>query len=152
MGPFKMAVYYAMAPGSTNQIFHFLIISLFFMPLTCTYILLLTFSYQIFASFPPGYFRHQSCAPIHDIRTLPTQHIVQVRHRKWSPQFNCKRLPSHWSRAGLHQDHLVGRLFVTMPKMPQYNNKTRNEEGLVKPAFCIVDTGSSCFYQFSGIL
>ena len=30
------------------------------------------------------------------------------------------------------------------------DNKTRNEEGLVKPAFCIVDTGS-CFYQFSRI-
>ena len=37
----------------------------------------------------------------------------------------CKRLPSDWSRAGLHKDHLVGRL-------------TRKEEWLVQPVLCIV--------------
>ena len=26
--------------------------------------------------------------------------------------WHCKILPSHWSRAGLHKDHLVARLFV----------------------------------------
>ena len=74
-----MVVYYTRAPGSTIYIDYLLVFDA-----TCTYILLLTLSCLIFASFPPGYFRYQSCAPIHDIGTLPTQHIMQVRHRKLS--------------------------------------------------------------------
>ena len=46
-----------------------------------------------------------------------TSLIHQLTRKKFSQQVMndafCKRLPiSHWSRAGLHWDHLVVRLFV----------------------------------------
>ena len=76
----------------------------------------------------------------------------------------CKRLPSDWSRAGLHKDHLVVCLFVHAENGPLHwktvvdcplviistvkpfstPDKTSKKEWVVQPVFCIVDTGS-CF-------
>ena len=77
----------------------------------------------------------------------------------------CKRLLSHWIRAGLHQDRFFDWLVITMPKMAkdtwkrcwlphsdhinkwypfpdQKKTGMRNNWPLVKPVFCIVHTGS----------
>ena len=83
----------------------------------------------------------------------------------------CKRLHSHWSRAGLHLDHLVFCLvfvryhpaengpihrkmvddcpLVITSKVKQFSRpgKTRKKEFMVQTVFCIVDTGS-CFHSF----
>ena len=52
-----------------------------------------------------------------------TRALVLVITMESRLYFLQKKLPSHWSRAGLHQDHPVVRLFVTMPKMAEYTEK-----------------------------
>ena len=87
---------------------------------------------------------------------------VRIRlHKFWpTPRF-CKRLPSHWSRAGLLLDHPVVRLYGCKspyrkwrdtqengcwlpPSVHTYSwnsfaDQIRTEEWLVKQVFCIVD-------------
>ena len=93
-----------------------------------------------------------------------TRDNVHLQGCTYSRTF-CKRLPSHWSRAGLHQDHPVGCLVVcsspcrkwphshengfglpppvtTFKVKKRFPDQTRKEEQLVQPVFCIVDAES----------
>ena len=114
-----------------------------------------------------------SCAPEQKIKPRwqkSEPHGMEVFHLLES--WFCKRLPSHWSKVGLHKDHLVVWLVVRSvgcnyaKKWPNtqkdgcwlsysdhihgwypFPDQTRNEEWLVESVFCKINTGSCISYS-----